>query len=53
VDILPEQGYRLWVNDQATVLVRLWPDGQLEVALRDDSSHTWGPPIRLTEESAP
>jgi len=44
-------GYRLWVNDQRTVLVRMWPDGRVEVALRDDPTHVWGPPIRLTEDN--
>ena len=43
--------YRLWVNDQRTVLVHMWPDGHVDVALRDDPSRIWGPPIDLTEES--
>jgi hypothetical protein len=47
---MPE-GYRLWVNDDRTVMLRMWPDGQVEVCLRDDAGHTWGPPIMLTEEA--
>ena len=46
--------YRLWVNDERTLLVRIWDDqgrGQtMEVATRPNSSETWGPPQILTEE---
>lgn len=42
--------YTLWVNDARTVLVRIWSNGTIEVALRDHPSHTWGPPITLMEE---
>lgn len=42
--------YRLWVNEERTVLVRLWPSGTVEVATRDASWETWGPPITLAEE---
>jgi hypothetical protein len=37
--------YRLWVNDDSTLLVRQWNDGTVEIAERDDPSHVWGPPI--------
>lgn len=51
VDVLrPAAGYRLWVNADRTVLVRLWDSGRVELATREDSSHTWGPPVALTEE---
>ena len=42
--------YRLWVNEERTVLVRLWSNGQMEVAERPSSECTWGPPIRMEEE---
>ena len=42
--------YVLYVNDERTVLVRIWRSGEAEVALRDSTNHVWGPPIRLTEE---
>jgi hypothetical protein len=42
--------YRLWVNEDRTVLVRQWEDGTVEVATREHASHTWGPPVTLTEE---
>lgn len=42
--------YRLWVNEARTVLVRMWANGIVEVATREHSSHTWGPPITLVEE---
>ncbi len=41
---------RLWVNSERTVLVRLWHTGQVEVATRDATWETWGPPVYLTEE---
>lgn len=48
--------YRLWVNDERTLLVRLWEDGgagHAEVATRESPLHTWGPPVYLTEEKVP
>ncbi len=42
-------GYRLWVNDDSTVLVHLWEDGKMEVATRPQSQYTWGPPVYLHE----
>lgn len=45
-------GYRLYVNDDRTVLVRIWPGGTAEVATRDQAFQTWGPPIYLSEEKA-
>lgn len=42
--------YRLWVNQERTVLVRLWENGKVEVAIREHASHTWGPPVYLEEE---
>ena len=45
-------GYRVWVNPPRTVLVRLWPDGKLEIAIRETPEHTWGPSVTLTEEKA-
>lgn len=42
--------YRLFVNDERTVFVRIWPDGPMETATREDPSHTWGPPVLLREE---
>lgn len=44
------EGYRLWVNDERTVFVRVWPNGTAEVATRETPSHTWGPPVYLREE---
>ena len=42
--------YRLWVNEARTVLVRMWENGTVEVAVRDTPAHTWGPPVLLEEE---
>lgn len=39
--------YQLWTNEERTILVTLWEDGTMEVAFRDDPSHTWGPPVVL------
>lgn len=43
--------YRLWVNTERTILVRLWDNGTLEIAFRPDPEHIWGPPLILDEES--
>ena len=40
-------GYRLWVNDARTLLVRQWAEGLVEVAERDNPNMTWGPPKTL------
>jgi hypothetical protein len=42
--------YLLWVNDERTVLVRWWPDNQMEVATRTDPGAIWGPPINVKQE---
>jgi hypothetical protein len=47
---MPET-YRLWINDERTVLVRLWVATEmLEVATRETPDHTWGPPVYLKPE---
>ena len=43
---------RIWVNEERTVMVRLWSEGTVEVARRDTPAHTWGPPVYLKEEVA-
>jgi hypothetical protein len=43
--------YRIWVNDERTILVTAWDNGVTTVAFRDHPSHTWGPPITLIEET--
>jgi hypothetical protein len=42
--------YRLWVNKERTILVRVWANGMVEVALRGDPSEVWGPPVWMHEE---
>ncbi len=44
--------FRLWVNADRTWLMRLWEDGAVEIAAREDAQATWGPPIYLVEEKA-
>lgn len=44
------ESYRLWVNEERTVLVRLWASGVVEVATRESPDHTWGPPVTCEEE---
>lgn len=46
----PRPFYRLWVNDDRTVFVRIWEDDTCEVATRGHQGETWGPPVLLTEE---
>lgn len=49
--------YRLWVNAERTVLVRLWQSGVVgqpgvvEVCRRESPDHVWGPPVTLHEET--
>lgn len=42
--------YRLFVNAERTVLVRVWENGVAEVATRPDPGAVWGPPIILLNE---
>jgi hypothetical protein len=42
--------YRIFVNDERTVLVRLWTTGLVEVATREEKDDLWGPPTFLKEE---
>lgn len=44
------ESYRLWVNEERTVLVRLWASGVVEVATRESPADTWGPPVTCEEE---
>lgn len=40
--------YRLWINAERTVLVRVWQLNEtMEVMLREHPDATWGPAIRL------
>ena len=45
-----KQHYRLFVNEDRTIFVRIWDSGEAEMATRVHPSHTWGPPVLLTEE---
>jgi hypothetical protein len=47
---MSDEDYRLWVNDERTVMVRIWTNGIVEVATREHLSHTWGPPVIVKEE---
>lgn len=42
--------YRLWVSEDACTLVRVWSNGACEVAHRETTADTWGPPVLLAEE---
>jgi hypothetical protein len=44
------EDHRLFVNEERTVLITVWPDGTMTVALRDSSSGVWGPPVVMREE---
>jgi hypothetical protein len=45
------QSYKLFVNPDRTILVRIWEDGTVEVATRKSPAHTWGPPVYLEEQA--
>ncbi len=42
--------YRLWLNEERTVMVRIWESGTVEVATRETPDGSWGPPIRMVED---
>jgi hypothetical protein len=42
--------YRLWVNWERTLMVRMWDDGTVEVAKRSHTWDAWGPPVTVDEE---
>jgi hypothetical protein len=42
--------YELWVNAERTVLVRRYPSGEVEVAVRETPDDIWRPPIRCEKE---
>lgn len=42
--------YRLFVSEERTVLVWIYENGDVAVALRPDPDATWGPPIPMVEE---
>lgn len=46
-----EPDYTILVNAERTVLVTAWKGGPTTVALREDPSHTWGPPITVEQEA--
>lgn len=43
---------KLWVNDERTVLVRIYDSGLCEVCTRESADAIWGPPIRMRLEVA-
>jgi hypothetical protein len=42
--------YRLFVSKDRCVMVTMWDDGKVEVAMRAHPSEVWGPPRPLLEE---
>lgn len=42
--------HELYVNAERTVLARVWSNGRVEVATREDSDAIWGPPVYLERE---
>ena len=42
--------HELYVNDERTVLARVWSNGTVEVATREETWHTWEPPVYLRRE---
>lgn len=41
---------RTFVNRDSTVLVLLWPNGNVDVATRPARAYTWGLPVRCEEQ---
>ncbi len=44
--------YILFVNDERTVLLRIWTNGTMEVCRREDPYGIWGPPTIVKHEVA-
>lgn len=42
--------HKLFVNEDRTVLVRVYANGRVEVATRPHPDHIWGAPVNVTEE---
>jgi len=42
--------YVLYVNEERTILVRFWENGEVETATREHPDDVWGPPIRLIRD---
>ena len=47
---VPANGGKIWMNEDRTVLVRLWGSGRMHVATRDEPDAVWGPPVELKED---
>jgi hypothetical protein len=45
------EDYELLVNDERTVMVRIWKTGDVEVAMRDESGAIWGPPVAVSSST--
>lgn len=43
---------RIFVNEERTVLVRIWASGVVEVARREAPDHVWSPPVYVMEGQA-
>jgi hypothetical protein len=43
--------YKVWLNSDRTVLLTIWDNGEVEIAVRDRPGETWGPPIRMEEQT--
>lgn len=42
--------YRLFLNDDKTVLLHIWSTGEVTIATRGHQSWPWGPPVTLKED---
>jgi len=49
--LVPANGGKIWMNEDRTVLVRLWGSGRMQVATRGEPDAVWGPPVELREET--
>lgn len=44
--------HKLYLNEEETIAVTVWENGEVTIATREDRDDVWGPPIRLTEKQS-
>jgi hypothetical protein len=43
--------YRIYINEDRTILVRVWADRTMTISMRESKKHIWGPEIPLFAEA--
>jgi hypothetical protein len=48
---MTDPGYRLFLDADHTILLRIWDTGEVELTTRPHTGAVWGPPVELEEVS--